>query len=74
MRIYLLTVLAGVLLGAGMIGAGRAWRSAGLPVAVDPCDARVMFFIAGEVDWVDEADLLRCRPHLREAAEELLGD
>jgi hypothetical protein len=62
---------------AGRHGAGAAkfaWQAAGLPEPVSPADARVLLFIAGDERFVDEADLLRCRPHLRKAAEELLAD
>ena len=74
MKTYLLTLATGLLLGAGCITLQHGWKAADLPVAVSPADARVLMFIAGDERFVDEADLLTCRPHLRIEAEKLLAD
>jgi len=74
MKTYLLTLATGLLLGAGGVALQHGWKAADLPVAVSPADARVLMFISGDERFVDEADLLTCRPHIREAAEKLLAD
>lgn len=43
-----------------------------LPAAESPADTRVMLFLQGTTNFVDESDLQSCRPDLREKAWEKL--